>query len=185
MKQKKKQSKTTVKKNKRKVFGKKNFQKVLIVLGSSVMVKGYPRIMAERVRKAISIFNSGNYSKMILSGGSVSTPLPEAELMYVLASKHIDHKAFVLEKNSQDTLQNAVFCWDIIKSRKPESITIITSDFHMRRTKYIFKSVFAHMKNKLDIDFIEANHFLPPLLEFKLFFCEVCFYIKLLLRGIK
>ena len=124
-------------------YKKNKYRDVLIVLGCAIFVRGVPRIMAERVRRAISVFRSGDYSLLILSGGPTKTPIPEAELMKLMAEKHISPKKIILEPVSVDTVQNAVFCWGLLKGKPVASITVVTSYFHMRRAKHIFSSVFA------------------------------------------
>lgn len=177
---------------KMKPSSKKNiYADVLIVLGSSIFTKGVPKVMAERVRKAVSLFKTGDYSILILSGGRVRMPVSQAELMHVLAAhnfpSHIAPKNIILEQNSKDTVQKAVFCWEIIKehfkNREVKSITVVTSNFHLRRAKYIFKSVFSH--TKIPLKFVGVPHFLPLFTEVRIKIREIFLYLRLLIKGIR
>ena len=67
-------------------------------------------------------------------------PLSEAKSMKkYMVSAGIPKKAIVLEEDSMDIVGNAYFTKkNILKPKKWKNIILITSDFHMRRTKIIF-----------------------------------------------
>lgn len=122
----------------------------MIILGHAPLKNGKPSpYMLARLRKAIHLERKNNYSKIILSGGVSTYPIPEAEIMRVILENHLKPSKLMVECNSKSTIQNAIFSWELVKNLRPKSITIVTSSFHMPRTKYIFKSLYSHMNTKL------------------------------------
>ncbi|MBT7903455.1 YdcF family protein [Candidatus Woesearchaeota archaeon] len=158
-------------------------EKILVVLGSGILIKGMPKLMMERIYRAIRLFKTGEYKKIVLSGGIVNLPLPEAELMRVIVSEKIDIKKIIIEDKSQNTIQNAIFVWEKLQKEKIKSITIVSSKFHKRRLEHIFNQVFSH--KKIEIKYSYVKHNLPPMLELKLKVNELLYYLALLVRGIK
>lgn len=130
----------------------KQYKNVLIVLGCGPRKDGKPGdILISRAKKAAQLFKRNNYTKVIFSGGP-SHGVPESELLRVLLIKHIPRNKIIVERNSLSTVQNAVFCWELIKDKKPKHITIVTSKYHMPRTKYIFRKLYKHMSASLKFE---------------------------------
>lgn len=121
------------------------FKRVLIVLGCAPRRDGRPSdCMLARVRKALALYRKNSYSKVILSGGPHRFYVPEAEVMRIMLLKYIPDDRILIEPYSLSTVQNAVFSWELFKDKACEDITIVTSQFHMRRTMFIFKSLYKH-----------------------------------------
>lgn len=60
-----------------------------------------------------------------------------------LEKQGVDPKKIYLEEKSRDTISNAYFCRkEIIDPFDVTEITIVTSKFHMQKTKEVFKLVF-------------------------------------------
>ncbi|HII72550.1 TPA: YdcF family protein [Candidatus Woesearchaeota archaeon] len=131
---------------------------VLIVLGCQPNSDGRPsNLMVNRVRKAVQLYRKNSYSKVIFSGGPGRFPVPESEIMRVMTLRFIPDKDIIVEKNSRDTLHNALFCWELIKDLHPKKITIITSEWHMPRTKFIFRKTYAHLESSLIFEPVTDN----------------------------
>ena len=148
-------SKKTPKKTSKKSTASKSktFKNVLIVIGVSPNKDGKPsRLMINRLRKAIQLNNKNKYSKIILSGGRIGYPVPSAEIMRIMSLHHLPQDKIVVEPNSKNLLHNALFCWNIIKEKSPKNITIVTSDWNMRRAKYIFTNTYKHMGVSLNFE---------------------------------
>jgi uncharacterized SAM-binding protein YcdF (DUF218 family) len=101
--------------------------------------------MISRVRKTIQLYRKNNYSKVLLSGGSTKIKLPESEVMRIMLLNFIPESKIITERHSKQTVHNAVFCWEILKDKKPKHITIVTSDHHIPRTRYVFRKLYSHM----------------------------------------
>lgn len=130
----------------------KQYKNILIVLGCGPKKDGKPSdIMVSRAKKTAQLFKKNKYGKVIFSGGP-SRGVPESELLRVLLINHVPQRKIITERNSLSTVQNAVFCWEILKDKKPKHITIVTSKYHMPRTKYIFRKLYRHMKVSLKFE---------------------------------
>jgi uncharacterized SAM-binding protein YcdF (DUF218 family) len=122
------------------------YKNLMILLGVGPKKDGRPsQFMISRVRKAVQLYRKNKYSKVIISGGPTITRIPESEIMRIMLLKFIPDKKIITEKKSKDTIQNAVFSWELIKDKKPKHITIVTSAHHIPRTRYIFRTLYAHM----------------------------------------
>jgi uncharacterized SAM-binding protein YcdF (DUF218 family) len=101
-----------------------------------------------RLEKAVELFRSDVFARMILSGGiSFSAPpgfnRSEASLMrdYMITQGIPDH-VMLLEEVSTDTLGNAYFSkeqW--LTTNGWKSVLVITSAFHVQRCRYLFGKV--------------------------------------------
>jgi uncharacterized SAM-binding protein YcdF (DUF218 family) len=61
-----------------------------------------------------------------------------------LLKKGISNDKILIEDKSQDTAGNALFTKQIIKKHGWKNILVITSDFHIKRTKATFKIIFGN-----------------------------------------
>ena len=72
----------------------------------------------------------------------------EAELMKIYALKRgIFEEDIILEVDSRDTQGNAYFTKQIIRSKFWENILVVTSDFHLPKTKFFFDFVYGENYN--------------------------------------
>ncbi len=123
-----------------------SYRNVLLVLGCAPKKDGRPSdCMLSRIRKAVSLYRKDDYSHVIFSGGPTKLPIPESEVMRIVAMNHIPDGRILTERNSRDTVQNAVFCWELLKEKRPRRITIVTSAHHLPRARYIFTRLYSHM----------------------------------------
>jgi len=115
---------------------------VIVVLGGGVYKRsGELGIFAlERVVHAVKLYNQGMAPKILFSGGAL--PGREAETL-VMARMARDLKvpedAIVLESNSQTTYTNAIESAAIIKKNGWKKVLLVTSAYHMRRSKLAFE----------------------------------------------
>jgi len=136
----------------------KQWKNVMLVLGCAPNKDGRPSDpMISRVRKAVQLYRKNRYSKVLLSGGPTRMPVPESEVMRIMLLNFIPDKRMFAEKNSKDTIQNAVFCWEILKEKQTKNITVVTSAHHIPRTRYIFESLYGHMGVKLKFEPAQDN----------------------------
>ncbi|MBT3407857.1 YdcF family protein [Candidatus Woesearchaeota archaeon] len=110
--------------------------------------------------------------KIIVSGLSsfnLHPHMPEyLSLSRFLINHEINPNNIIVEKESLDTLGNMVFSHDIIVKllktnfqNKPITISLITENFHMSRSKELFLKIFKDIKHEFRVDFnyISANTF--------------------------
>lgn len=79
---------------------------------------------------------------IILSGGSAITSLPESEVMKtVLIELGVDKSKIYTDKNSRDTIGNAVFTRKMCETNRFRKVILVTSAYHMPRSVLSFKQV--------------------------------------------
>ena len=108
---------------------------------------------AARADMAIKIFSSDEYDKLVTLGWDyrVDCDVPIAEVVsdYILKNSNIKKSSVIAIRASRDTVGDAVFCLDFFRNLKMKKIVVITSDYHVDSTKFIFSRVF---NNAVDID---------------------------------
>ncbi len=118
----------------------------IIVLGFTLKdKKKLPSVLKSRLDTAISLYSNSPESKLIMCGGLSNSKLKitEAEAMKQYAvSRGIEKRDIIKEDTSTDTIGNAFFIKQrILKPNKWRNIALVTSGYHLRRAKIIFKKV--------------------------------------------
>lgn len=126
----------------------------IIILGYPSKREGQPSaILRSRLDKGIELYNNGVAKNIILTGSAVRNRNIEAEVMADYCIKAgVPADKLMLEKKAQNTYENALFARKIMKAHRYRTGTIVTSDFHIHRAKFIFKH-FAQ-----DLQFIAAPY---------------------------
>lgn len=98
----------------------------------------------DRLFQILPYYYSGRIKKIIFTGGSGSIEFPEKrEGLYVkkyLNSIHIPDSSLIIESESKNTYENAVFTKKILDSLKMKgSFLLVTSAYHMPRSMAVFK----------------------------------------------
>ncbi len=99
---------------------------------------------ADRIFHTIMLYKMGKIKKILISGGSGILNRPELKEADDLASiaklSGIPDSDILIENRSRNTYENAVFSAKILASEFPgKKYLLITSAFHMRRSKGCFK----------------------------------------------
>jgi uncharacterized SAM-binding protein YcdF (DUF218 family) len=90
-----------------------------------------------RLVEGIRIHHALPESKLLLSGGAVFDPVPEAVTMAAVARMlGVDPNGMVLEIQSQDTSQQSHFVQEFVQN---EQCVLVTSAMHMPRAMLVFK----------------------------------------------
>lgn len=124
----------------------------IIVLAGGINSDGtLPDLPKGRVDRGIECFTRDNAQAIIMTGKygfwldwkKEIPPRSEAEAMKEYAvSKGVKEEAVISEETSKDTLGNAYFTKvDILQPKGWKNVTIVTSDFHLERTKLVFDLV--------------------------------------------
>lgn len=123
---------------------------IIIVLGGGVTKEGTPTGSSlARIKKTVELFQEGAASFVLMSGAYSNkisyTPIKtEAHAMKDYAMQlGIPEEKIVLEEFSMETVGNAYFSKEIVAEKKWKSLLVVTSDFHVERTAYIFKKTFG------------------------------------------
>lgn len=98
----------------------------------------------ERVRQAAELFHQGNAPLVMLSGGEemVGISIPELQRRQALAHQ-IPASRLLFETGSTSTGEQARFLRPILERRGVRRAIVVTSSFHTRRTRYLFRKAFA------------------------------------------
>lgn len=122
-----------------------------IVLGGMLTYdKEYDRIQfnrgTDRLLQAIELYKKGIIKKVVFTGGSGSISHPEIKegplVERYLLTLGIPREAFLIEGESNNTHENAVFTKALLDEKKLEGeFLLITAAFHMRRGSACFEKV--------------------------------------------
>lgn len=98
---------------------------------------------ADRIIHAIDLYKRGKIKKILITGGTGSLTKPELteanSLVKVLYLFDVPEEDIIIETQSRNTYENALFTAEILKAQFPEGrFLLITSAFHLRRAKGCF-----------------------------------------------
>jgi len=125
----------------------------IVVLGSGVTAEGkLTDIGRWRVQKAVELWKGRHARSICFSGAwsyrlSSAPSITEARAMQGYAVLNdVPASAIFLEESSKFTLANAYYTKvNVLRPRMWKSIIVVTSEFHVPRTKYIFDKVLGRV----------------------------------------
>lgn len=135
--------------------------KIIILLGASNGVNGELSQMAiDRLKCAYSIYTCNSDTKILCTGGFGkhfnTTNIPHAEyLKQWLLSKGVSDKNFLPFVISSNTNEDIRGLNDAIKYASAYLLIVITSDFHMKRTKMLYETL-VHYDNVIFVPAISS-----------------------------
>jgi uncharacterized SAM-binding protein YcdF (DUF218 family) len=98
----------------------------------------------ERVRQAADLYKAGYAPRVLLSGGEALMDLPVPDLQKLQAVKHgIPETALLFESRSTSTGEQAQYLRPILEHHGFRRAIVVTSSYHTRRTRYLFRRAFA------------------------------------------
>ena len=99
-----------------------------------------------RLNKAFEVFLQNNCNSIILTSNSKSKKnlKSEAQMALEYLSKNfiIDNKKAILLEESRDTVGEAIYSKIKIDDLDSKFVYVITSDWHLKRAKYIFTKIY-------------------------------------------
>lgn len=101
-----------------------------------------------RVEKAAELYKDG-YAPAILLSNSKELTSASGDMVQTALALGISQDVIFTEKAALSTYQNAEFTLPIMKEHGFESAIVVSSDFHMRRVKFIFDRVYKNSEIKL------------------------------------
>jgi len=136
--------------------------KCLIILGGGLNEKEEPNEHTKlRYDQALKIQNRFDY--IICSAGFTyrkegkGQKISEAEAgKRYLISKKVTPEKIILEDKSKDTFSNAFYCRKILDKLKIKEFTVVTSKFHLKKAKFVFKVVFP--QKEYQIKFVKSKN---------------------------
>lgn len=114
---------------------------VAIVLGAMVRPDGTPSPALERrVRHAVTLAGQGRARNLLMSGGPVAHPEPEAHVMRDMAvAQGVPAGRVHVESQSRNTIQNALLSAPMLTARGWSRAVVVTDAFHLPRALYVFR----------------------------------------------
>lgn len=91
-----------------------------------------------RVEEGIRLYRAGGARWLLLSG--VDPSVRKNELFRERRGESLAD-GIILEKNSRNTLENALYARDLLTGRDVRSIQLITSRYHMQRAHLLFRQL--------------------------------------------
>lgn len=111
-----------------------------IVLGAMVHPDGRPSAaMTRRVARACGLVRDGMVGQLLMSGGPVAHPIPEAHVMRGLALKEgLEPGRLLVEDRSRNTIENARLSAPLVAAEGWRSLLMVTDAYHVPRALYVF-----------------------------------------------
>jgi vancomycin permeability regulator SanA len=112
----------------------------------ALIVLGDDNFYADRATRGAQLFREGKAPVIIASGRRLRPNAGIAELMeHDLVERGVPRDKIVRFAHDADsTLEEAQALAQFAKERKWHSVIVVTSNFHTRRARYIFRHVFPH-----------------------------------------
>jgi len=123
---------------------------VIVVLGGGTEPGIAPRPIvevnaaADRMLYGAALYKQGKSSRLLLSGGDIEflttgTQSPAMDMAAVMEMLGIPSSALILQGNSQNTHEDAVYSCQWVKDHRLDSILLVTSATHMPRAMLLFE----------------------------------------------
>ncbi|MFC5711373.1 YdcF family protein [Thalassorhabdus alkalitolerans] len=92
----------------------------------------------DRLEKAEHLYSDGYGAKVLISNALDGSMTPEAAREFGIAADDI-----IVEDEAGSTYENAEYTKEIVEEKGFSSAMVVTSDYHMRRTKVVFDRVYG------------------------------------------
>jgi uncharacterized SAM-binding protein YcdF (DUF218 family) len=116
----------------------------------------------ERVRQGAELYRQGYAPKVLLSGGDELEGIAVPDLLRQQALHHgIPDSALLFESRSTSTAEQARFLRPLLEQHGFTRAIVVTSNFHTRRTRYLFRRVFAGSTVKPRVYPVQNDFFSP------------------------
>ncbi|TYL38198.1 YdcF family protein [Natronococcus pandeyae] len=121
---------------------------IVVTLGHRLTSPTIHPELQQRVETGIDALRALDASYLLCSGGRGNEAIArtESEVMQEYArSQGVDEERILLEDESVDTIGNGYYTRRLLADRgiDPETIVLVTSDYHMERALYVFEQCFG------------------------------------------
>ena len=117
----------------------------------------------ERIRHSVKLYDSGYGEWIIMTGMQHNLPGVTTTwarfAMQEAASLGVPGNAIILEEKATDTDENAEYVREIIIARNFNSAIVVSSPYHMRRARMVFREVFEDRDISLQFSSVEDSNF--------------------------
>ncbi|WP_339219885.1 YdcF family protein [Paenibacillus sp. FSL H8-0332] len=107
-----------------------------------------------RVEQGVKLFQKGYAPQLLLSNAKEGAGFA-GDMRETALSLGIPESAILTEDAAESTYQNAQFTLPIMQQKGFKSAIVVSSDFHMRRVKFIFDHVYK--KSGIELTYIGAD----------------------------
>ena len=122
----------------------------IVVLGGQTQAnrsnwfEPYNRVTAtDRIDRATALYFAGRAPKILVVGGAYEGKVSDAQGMAkVLRQKGVPEQDIILEKESRNTYENALFTERLLKTQPHAKLLLVTSALHMPRAQASFKRLY-------------------------------------------
>ena len=110
----------------------------------AVVVLGGDSVFGDRIRHGVDLYRQGWAPRLIVSGYAIRSYFSETELMEREATElGVPSEALLVFKhNARSTQEEALALRRFLAERQIRDVIVVTSNFHTRRTRWIFRKVF-------------------------------------------
>ncbi|MDR7522993.1 MAG: YdcF family protein [Armatimonadota bacterium] len=116
----------------------------------------------ERVRQGADLYKAGYAPLVVLSGGEQWAGAPIADLLRHQALAHgIPARALRIESRSTSTAEQARYLRPMLEALGIRRAIVVTSSYHTRRTRYLFRKAFAGSSVEVRIYPVQRDLFDP------------------------
>lgn len=116
----------------------------------------------ERVRQAADLFHQGYAPQVLLSGGEQLQGISIHDLLRQQALVNgIPASALLFESASTSTYEQARYLRPLFEERHVRRTIVVTSSYHTRRTRYLFRKVFAGSPVAILVYPVQQDYFSP------------------------
>ncbi len=123
---------------------------VIVVLGGATEPLIDPRPMTEingagdRILYAAKLYQEHPDARILLSGGDIdfldqSSSSPAEDMREILKLMNVPEEALILQNQSQNTYEDALFSCQIIQEKDFQNVVLVTSASHMPRSMLLFE----------------------------------------------
>tara|TARA_Y100000310_G_scaffold345406_1_gene464615 strand:- start:10169 stop:10708 length:540 start_codon:yes stop_codon:yes gene_type:complete len=116
----------------------------IIVLGCEFKNNNLGKESKSRVKQGIKLYKKGLSKNLVLAGGTKRKKYLSYYMKQYARKLGIPTKNLFTEELSKDTIGNALFTKPIIKKQKWKNLILVTSDYHLERSLYIFHQVYGN-----------------------------------------
>ena len=119
----------------------------IVVLGAAVWEGGIPSpSLRRRLLHGVKLLQQNQASILILSGGLGHYPPTEAKVMQRLAiAAGISNHQMILEPTATSTLESAIACTQIMRTRHWSRVVVVSDHYHLFRSVLLFRQLGVHV----------------------------------------
>src|SRR5690606_21114262 len=104
-----------------------------------------PQTAETRTEAAAKLFHARRAPLIVVSGAALDGSVSEAQTMArALVRAGVPESAIILETNSHNTRENAVFSSELLKEKGVSRVLLVTSALHMPRAMAVFTKQGVH-----------------------------------------